>query len=224
MLPVRLAIFCAAHLEVRAMQPGMDERLPGRRFRLGDFVLVMGEHRGRPPRYGCRSSARGIACSSPSTRCATPVAPRRPRSTSWARPPRCPFHSAKSRTSSLLYSSASTRSPTRCWVRVDMRKSAIGRPAGDAEEDRAVIHAVRVPLRKQRRDERGHVGDVLGGARHDVRARDPQPPESTVERAALAPGVSSAMGTPSRPASRMILSSTSVTFMTQVTASPFHAR
>ena len=27
-----------------------------------------------------------------------------------------PFQTAKSRTSSLLYSSASTRSPTRCWV------------------------------------------------------------------------------------------------------------
>ena len=31
-------------------------------------------------------------------------------------PARGPFQSAKSRTSSLLYSSASTRSPTRCWV------------------------------------------------------------------------------------------------------------
>ena len=31
-------------------------------------------------------------------------------------PARAPFQSAKSRTSSLLYSSASTRSPTRCCV------------------------------------------------------------------------------------------------------------
>ena len=55
-----------------------------------------------------------------------------------------PFQSAKSRTSSLPYSSASTRSPTRSCVGIEPGQPAVGRPRGDPEEDRAVVGPVGV--------------------------------------------------------------------------------
>ena len=81
-----------------------------------------------------------------------------------------PFHSAKSRTSSLPYSSASTRSPTRIASGSRRASAPVRRPRRDPEEDRAVVGAVRVAALEQRRDEVRDLRDVLGRARQDVRA------------------------------------------------------
>ena len=61
-----------------------------------------------------------------------------------------PFQMAKSRTSSLPYSSASTRSPTRMRVGVQAREAPVGGPGRDAEEDGSVVGAIGVALVEQR--------------------------------------------------------------------------
>ena len=61
-----------------------------------------------------------------------------------------PFHSAKSRTSSLPYSSASTRSPDPELLGVEAGEAAVGGPRGDPEEDRAVLGPVGVAALEQR--------------------------------------------------------------------------
>ena len=70
-VPGRLGHLGAVHPEVGAMQPGSDERLPGRRLALGDLVLVVRERPGRRRPCGCRTTRRGGPCSSPSIRCAS---------------------------------------------------------------------------------------------------------------------------------------------------------
>ena len=85
-----------------------------------------------------------------------------------------PFHSAKSRTSSLAYSSASTRSPTRSCSGSSLRQPAVGWPGGDPKEDRAVVGPVGMLALEQRPDERDHLVDVLGGARQHVRPGHPE--------------------------------------------------
>jgi hypothetical protein len=56
-----------------------------------------------------------------------------------------PSRPAKSRTSSLAYSSLSTRSPDASWSGSSPGEAAVGRPRRDPEEDRAVVGAVGVP-------------------------------------------------------------------------------
>ena len=65
-----------------------------------------------------------------------------------------PFHSAKSRTSSLAYSSASTRSPTRSCSGIEAGQPAVRRPRGDPEEDRPVVGPIGVAALEQGLDER----------------------------------------------------------------------
>ena len=60
-----------------------------------------------------------------------------------------PFHSAKSRTSSLPYSSAATRSPERAAPGSSRASLPYAGQDGDAEEDRPVVGAVRVALLEQ---------------------------------------------------------------------------
>ena len=131
-----------------------------------------------------------------------------------------PFHSAKSRTSSLPYSSASTRSPTRMRLRVETGQAPVGRPRGDPEEHGAVVGPVGVALREQRRDEVADLGDVRRsraagrpGASCPARPRR----RGTGSRSGSA---SSVVVMPSAAAPRMILSSMSVRFITHVTRSP----
>ena len=129
-----------------------------------------------------------------------------------------PFQTAKSRTSSLLYSSASTRSPTRCCVGSSVRQPAVGGPARDAEEDRAVVGAIgvaasiSVPMSAT-------ISGMWSVARGSTSGTHAQPPQLGQERRRMR-AVSSPMGMPAARASRMILSSTSVMFMTQRPGSP----
>ena len=85
-----------------------------------------------------------------------------------------PFHSAKSRTSSLAYSSASTRSP----VRICSGSSRASRPYDGQDEIRKKIEPSSVryawPPAEQRLDELDHPLDVLGRAGQDVGRRHAQ--------------------------------------------------
>ena len=84
-----------------------------------------------------------------------------------------PFHRAKSRTSSLPYSSASTRSPTRIASGIEPGEAAVRRPRGDPEEHAAVVRAVGVAAVEQRLDERRDLRDVAGRPRQGVGRRHP---------------------------------------------------
>ena len=89
---------------------------PGRCLGLGDLVLVVRED--EVDAAGVDVEARAQVAHAHRGALDVPAGPARPdgRVPAAARPSRGPFQSAKSRTSSLLYSSASTRSPTRCWL------------------------------------------------------------------------------------------------------------
>ena len=199
------------------MEPG-PRRMAGRsRPRSGRSRPRGAGRSGRRRRYGCRTTAPGGPCSSPSTRCASPAGPSPMAVSQDGSPGFGPFHSAKSRTSSLAYSSASTRSPDPQLLRVEPGQPAVGRPRGDPEEDRAVVGPVGVAALEQRRDE---VDDLRRCARSRAAGRRasscagrrhrPGTARGSAPRARRCP-----MPRPPRP--RMILSSMSVMFMTQRT-------
>ena len=170
------------------MQPGPDERLAGRRLALGDLVLVMREDQVDPAGVDVERRARGASCSSPSTRCASRAGPRPIAVSHEGSPGFGPFQSAKSRTSSLAYSSASTRSPTRICSGSSRASRPYAGQRRDPEEDRAVVGPVGVAALEQRLDQRHDVVDVLGRPRQDVGRRHPQRRRVGEERCELAVG------------------------------------
>ena len=200
------------------MHPGADERLARRRLRLGDLVLVVREHRSMPPVWMSKLAPRYLMLMAEHSIC-QPGRPGADLGVPARLARRGPFQSAKSRTSSLLYSSASTRSPTRCCVGIEAGQRAIAGQRRDAEEDRAVVGPVGVAALDERGDERGHVRDVIGGVRQHVGIVTRRRIQVGQERA-VCRAVSSPIVMPASDASRMILSSTSVMFITQVTRCP----
>ena len=109
-----------------------------------------GKIRSTPPVWMSNDWPEVAPCSSPSTRCASPAGPARSRVSHDGSPGFGPFQSAKSRTSSLPYSSASTRSPTRSWLGIEPGEAAVRRPRRDPEEDRAVVGPVGVAALEER--------------------------------------------------------------------------
>ena len=153
MLPVDLAILVAAHLEVGAMEPGRDERLPGRRLALGDLVLVVREDQvdaagvdvERRPEVG---HAHRRAFDVP------------------ARPPRAdgglprrlaglralPQREVADVVLAVLVGLDPLPDPQA--LRIEAGQPTVGRPRGDPEEDRAIVGPVGVAALEQGRDQR----------------------------------------------------------------------
>ncbi len=200
------------------MQPRPHERLPGRRLALGDLVLVVREDQVDAAGVDVERRAEvGHAHRRALDVPARPALADRA-STTTARPASAPFQSAKSRTSSLAYSSASTRSPTRSLLGVEPRQPAVRRPRGDAEEDRAVVGPVGVPPLEQGLDERRRSRSMCSvargstsGRRHPQRVAHPRGTRRGSDRPARR------SPSPAAAAPLMILSSMSVMFMTHVT-------
>ena len=92
--------------------------------------------------------------------------------------------------------------------------------ARDAEVPGAVLGLVGDVLRGELLDERDHLRNAVGGAGDVLGALDAEGVEVLEEGALEAWRCTRAMGTPAAAALRMILSSTSVMFMTWLTAMP----
>ncbi len=173
--------------------------------------------RGRSRRRGCRRAARGSASPSPSTRGASPDGRR-------------PTGSPMTARRGLV--ALPQREVVRVLLRgVDllarlhvleatMRELAVAGEPPDAEVHAAVRRGIGHAAIDQRRDERQHLGDVLRGARLDGRVcRQPSQAASS-PKAAISRSVSAVVDSPSSAARRMILSSMSVKFRTNVTRWP----
>ena len=223
MFPVDLAIFVPLDCRCGAVQPGLDERLAGRRLALGDLVLVVREDQvdaagvdvERWPEVG--HAHRG-ALDVPA---GPPLADgRRPRRLTGLRP--LPQREVADVVLGVLVGLDAFADAK--LLGVQPRQPAVCRPRGDAEEDRAVVGPVGVPALEQRPDEGDHLVDVLGGARQDVRPGHPQRVGIGQEAARGSGSASSPMPMPAAAAPRMILSSMSVMFMTQRTVWPRQRR
>ena len=221
MLPVDLAIFAPPIWRWAQWSQVRTNGLPGRRLALGDLVLVVREDQVDPAGVDVERSGRGASCSSPSTRCASPagpspiaVVPRR-----LARLGALPEREVADVVLGVLVGLDPLADPE--LGRVEPGEPAVGRPRRDPEEDRAVVGPVGVALveqrlRRGRRSRRcarspaaGRRAASSAGSRASARKRS-RPAVGQLARSAR----------PSAAAPRMILSSMSVMFITQVTRSP----
>ncbi len=178
---------------------------------------------GRHHRYGRRTTPRGSASTSPSTRGAIPGARGRPAVSQLGSPSRGPFQRTKSRTSSFEYSSAATRSPTRSWSGSSRaRRPYAGQLAiRKKTEPSSVRYAWPAARRRSRRDTIWGMCSVARGMTSGFVMRSVAASwrNRSIQRSARA---SMPIRSPAAP--RMILSSTSVRFMTQVTCRPRQRR
>ena len=115
MLPVDLAIFAPPIWRWAQCSQVRDERLAGRGLALGDLVLVVREDQVDAAGVDVERLARGAAMLIAEHSMCQPGRPGPIAVSHDGSPGFGPFQRAKSRTSSLPYSSASTRSPTRSW-------------------------------------------------------------------------------------------------------------
>ncbi len=197
------------------MHPEARERLAGQRLRLRDLVLVVREDQVVAAGSGCRSvSPRYFIAIAEHSMCQPgrpgPIAVSHEGSPGFGA-----FHSAKSRALSLSYSSTSTRAPSSMPAKSFLRQLAVLGERRDAEIVRAVLGLVGVALRPPACWMNSTISlDVLGGARRSA----PAARCSARPRPRGTPSCTSSVYSPMRHAAcaalRMILSSTSVMFMT----------
>ena len=180
MLPVRLAIFSAGHLKVRAVEPGAHERLVGGGLRLRDLVLVVRED--EVDAAGVQVEARPEVAHAHGRALDVPARPtlaeaRRPAGLSrlGAFPDREVAHVV------LVVLIALDAFADPLVGRVEPRQPAVARPARDPEEDRAVIGPIRMASLEKGLDERDHGLDVLGRPGQHVRCHDAQASEVVEE-------------------------------------------
>ena len=201
------------------MEPGPDERLAGRGLALGDLVLVVREDQVDAAGVDVERRSEVAPCSSPSTRCASPAGPA-PIAVSHDGSPgfgALPEREVADVVLAVLVGLDPLPDPQ--LLRIEPRQAAVRRPRGDPEEDRAVVGAVGVAPLEERRDQRDDLVDVVGRPRQDVRRASSGAPRRRPGTRASQRSASSSIDSPVAAAPRMILSSMSVMFMTQVTRS-----
>ena len=212
----RLGHLRAAHLEMGAVEPRADERLAGRRLALGDLVLVVREDEvdaagvdvERRPEVG-HAHRRAFD---------VPAGPAR---ADGRLPDRLaglgtlPQGEVADVVLAVLVGLDPLPHPQALGV--ETGQPPVGRPRRDPEEDRAVVGPVGVAALEQRRDEGDDLVDVAGRPRQDVRASSSGAPRHRPGTRRDSARRASSMVSPVAAAPRMILSSISVMFMTQVT-------
>ena len=182
---------------------------------------------GRCHRRADRSSRRGCPSPSPSTRDASRAA-RGPtanptRASTRSSSSLAAFQSAKSCAFSLVYSSCADPRTRLDLARVEPRQSAVARELVDREVHRAVFGLIRHALRDQPLDQRDHLRDVVRRARIVLRRLDAQVLAVCVEDARPPDRSPARIVCPRSLARLMILSSTSVRFITCSTLHPRNA-
>ncbi len=206
--------------------------LPGVRAALGDLVLMMREDQVHAAgvdveHVGAPTSADQLERHGRALEVPAGPAPAEGRVPGRARPPRPPalaaFQSAKSRASSLAYSSALTRSlaPALSSRRVQPGEPAVGGKLARWRSRPSRLHP-RTPRPCSSRPSISRIigRDVLGGPRMLVRRPDPQAVAVFLERPGERVDVLRGAARPSRRAAAMVRSSTSVRFMIWKTSYP----
>ena len=172
-VPGRFGHLGPVHPEMGAVQPRPDEGLAGRRLALGDLVLVMREDQVHAA--GVDVEGRTEVGHAHRRAFDVPAGPARtdrrlPRGLARLGP--LPQGEVADVVLAVLVGLDALPHPEPFGV--EAGQSAVGRPRGDPEEDRAVVGPVGVAALEQRGDQVGHLVDVLGGARQDVRDGHPE--------------------------------------------------
>src|SRR5260221_3508391 len=163
----RLGHLGPVHPQVGAMQPGADEWLTGGGLALGDLVLVMrkdevhaaGMDVERRAEVGhAHRRALDVPARAPGTDL------RRPRR--FARFGPLPQREVSNVVLAVLVRFDAFPHPEA--FRVEPGEATVCRPRGDPEEDRTILRPVGMAAFEERRDEVGHLLDVLGRPRQDV--------------------------------------------------------
>ena len=165
----------AAHLQVGAVQPGAHERRARGGLRLGDLVLVVREDEVD----AAGVDVEGLPEIAHRHRRALEVPPRAPGAdrrlpAGLSLPGALPQDEVADVVLGVLVGGNPLPHPE--LVGIEARQPPVGGPAGDAEEDRAVVGPVGMTGREEALDERDHLGDVTGRPRELVRSRHPERP------------------------------------------------
>ena len=215
----RLGHLRARHLEVGAVQPGLDERQAGCGLALGELVLVVGEDQVDRPGVDVERRAEVLhahrrALDVP----ARPALADRRRVGRLAGLGALPQGEVADVVLGVLVGLDPLPDPE--LVGIEPGQPAVRRPRRDPEEDRAVVGPVGVSAVEQAADQAGRspgCGRSPGAGRPAGSSAGP-PRRSRSDRSSGS--ASSPIEMPWAAAPRMILSSMSVMFMTQVTRSP----